>query len=256
MTNEVFFGSDAAQKMKEGIDIGAKAVAVTLGGSGRTVFIYKKSGGNYLEATKDGVTVITSIRLQDQVQDAGLKLIQETSAKTANQTGDGTTSVCILMQAMIELGLKLKQAGVNPTEIKKGMDKACKVIVEIILSLKKDVGNNRKVLKQIATTSANNDTEIGDLIGGIYEKLGKNASVLVESSNTSETIVELVNGFQFPSGFLSDHFINVKGKNLVHLENPYILIIDGKIEAMGHIKPILEKVAAERRSILIIADEF
>ena len=254
MTNEVFFSNDAAIKMKDGIDIGAKSVAVTLGYGGRTV--YSKKKGHRAENTKDGVSVITSIqKLADPLQDMGLDLIKEVSTRVAYLVGDGTSTVTVLFREMVELGLKMKQAGANPMQLKKGMEKALDAIISTVDSIKKDVGNDRKLLKQIATVSANNDKEIGDYIGGIYEKLGKTASVQVEDANSPHTSVELVKGYQIDEGFYSEYFINTD-KNTCELLNPYILIIDGKLEATNHVFPILEKVIAEGRSIAIIADDY
>lgn len=252
MTNEVFFGSNAMSEMLKGVEVGASAVAVTMGGNGRTVFIYKNG---QLEATMDGITVITAIRLKNLLQDAGLKNIQDVSSKTAQDCGDGTTSSSILFHEMVTEGFKLKQAGLNVIEIKKGMDKACKSVIETLDTLKKDIGNDKKLLRQIATTSAHNDKEIGDLVGGIYEKLGKNASVKVEAAMGTETIVDLVNGFQFLGGFFSQHFINTPN-NTAELINPYILIVEGKIEKTNEIWPLLEKVVAEGRDLLIMAEDF
>lgn len=254
MSNQVFFGNEAATGLKKGIDTGADCVEVTLGGNGRTVVIYKNNG-QHLENTKDGVTAITSLRLKDQLQDAGLKMVQEVSAKTAQISGDGTTSVIVLMREMITQGLLLKQSGVNVNELKKGMDKACKSITDTLKTIKKDVGTNKKLLIQVATTSANNDSEIGEFIGGIYDKLGVNASIIVEDGQSAKTTVELVNGFQFSGGYFSEYFVNTK-HNTVELANPYILIIEGKIENMKDIAPILEKIIVEKRSVVIMAEDF
>lgn len=253
MANEIFFGNDAHNGMKQGMDIGTKAVAVTLGGAGRTVVIYKQ--GVHLEATKDGVTVITSMRLKNLLQDAGLKFIQDVSSKTAYEVGDSTTTVIVLMHEIITEGLKLRQAGINIVNLKSGMEKACKSIVETIKKSKKDIGNDRKLLSQVASVSSNNDKEIGDLIGGIYQKLGKNASIEVQDGQSSETTVELVNGFQFLGGYISDYFINTTN-NTNELVNPYILIVDGKIDKMDSITPIMQKVVTEGRPLVIMADDF
>ena len=254
MSNEIFFGLEAMNKMKEGIDVGGNAVKVTLGAFGRTVFIYNKDT-QHLEATKDGVTVITSMRLKNQVQDAGLKQIQEVANKTAHEVGDATTSASVLFQEIVSQGIKLKQSGINPTDLRRGMEKASKSITETICRFKKDIGNNKKILRQVASVSANGDSEIGDLIGGIYEKLGKHAAIEVIDGQSPETTVELVNGFQFLGGYLSEYFINTPN-NTSELINPYILIIDGKVEDLQKINPILEKVIQENRSLVILADDF
>ena len=253
MANEVNFGNSALHEMARGIEIGATAVGITMGGNGKTVFLYKQNV--HLEATKDGVTVINNIRLSDLLQDAGLKLVQDISSKTAMQVGDGTSGVCVLMNEIVSEGLKLKQSGLNVIELKKGMDKATKSIVDSIKLMSKKIGNDKKLLKQVATVSSNNDIEIGDYIGNIYEKLGKNASIVVEDGNAIDTVVELVNGFQFLGGYLSDYFINTPN-NTSELVNPYVLIIDGKVEQMSSITPIMEKVVTEGRSLVIMADDF
>lgn len=253
MSNEVSFGLDAMSEMKKGMDIGADSVRVTMGGAGKTVFIYKQ--GVHLEATLDGVTILTSLRLKDLVKDAGLKLIQDVSNKTATDVGDATSSSAILFHEIVTEGIKLRQAGVNTISLKKGMEKACKSIIDTIDSLKKNIGNDKKLLRQVAATSAHNDNEIGDLIGGIYEKLGKNASIEVQDAMSAETTVELVNGFQFLGGYISDYFINT-ANNTNELISPYILIVDGKIEKMNSIIPIMELVATEGRSLIVMADDF
>lgn len=253
MSNRVYFKTEALHAMKEGIDIGVDAVCVTLGYGGRTVFISRQ--GFPTEATKDGVTVITSIRLKDQLQDAGLKLVQEISSNTANIVGDGTTSVCVLMREMISQGIMLKQSGVNIMELKKGMERACVSITDTISKIKKDVGNDKKMLKQIATVSANNDKAIGDLIGSMFETIGKYGTIHIEDGSQSETTIDLVNGFEFQSGFFSQYFINTPN-NTCELVNPYVLMVESKIDRTSQIMPILEKVVTEGRSIVIMAEDF
>ena len=253
MSNQVFFGQESMSKMLEGMAIGANSVSVTMGGNDKTVFIYKKEG--HLEATLDGVSVITSIRLKDQIQDAGLKMIQEVSSKTASDVGDSTTGSSVLFYEMCKEGFKLKQAGVNCVELKNGMYKACASIVETIMGLKKDIGKDKKILRHVAATSAHNDKEIGQLIGDTYEKFGKNVSIIVEASSNAESNVDLVNGFQFLGGFFSQHFINTEN-NTAELINPYILIVEGKIEKTSEIWGILELVVKEGRDLVIMAEDF
>lgn len=253
MSNQVFFNNDAAIGMKKGIDIGADAVKITLGWGGRTCVINRTGTG--LENTKDGVTVVTSIRLKDPLQDAGLRQLQAVSSKTASDAGDGTSTTCILMQEMVSQGLLLKQSGANPMLLKAGMEKALQSIVETINGIKKNIGNNKKLLKQVATVSANNDAEIGGWIGGIYDQLGKNASIIVEDGGHNETTVELVKGFQFLGGYFWQQFVNADN-NTAELINPYILIVEGKIEKSSDIWPILEKVVADGRDLVIMAEDF
>lgn len=254
MSNEIFFGLEAMNKMKEGIDVGVNAAKVTLGAFGKTAFIYKKDVG-HLEATKDGVSVITAIRLKDQTQDAGLKLVQQLASKTVHEVGDGTTSVSVLFQEIISEGIKLKQSGINPMSLKSGIEKAGKSIKETIERFKKHIGKDKKMLLQVATVSANGDSEIGGFISSIYEKFGKHAAIEVIDAQQPETSVELVNGFQFLGGYLSEYFVNTIS-NTTELINPYVLIVDGKIDDLNKINPILEKVIQENRSLVILADDF
>lgn len=253
MSNKVLFKTDAAQGMKQGIDIGVNAVMVTLGYGGRTVFIRKNNFST--EATKDGVTVINSIRLKDPVADAGLKFVQDISEKTAQVVGDGTTSVCVLLREIINRGLIAKGVGVDMIEMKKGMERAKDEIVAHLNLIKKDVDHNDSILKQIATVSSNNDEELGGLIGEMFDTIGKYGTVHVEDSQQTETTIELVNGFQFQSGFLSPYFINTS-KNTCEIDNPYILIVEDKITDINHLLPILEKAVTEKRSVVVMADDF
>lgn len=252
-TNEVFFDLEAVHGMKTGLDVGANAVRVTLGYGGRTVFIGKQ--GFPTIVTKDGVSIITAMRLNNMLHDAGLRLIQDVSTKTALVVGDGTTSVCILMQEIISEGLKLKQSGVNVIELKRGMEKSCKSIIETINKNKKSVGSDKKLLRQIATVSANNDIELGVLIGDIFDKVGKHGTIRVEPDDKEQTTIDVIDGFQFNSGFHSNFFIN-NPANTCELEKSYILIVEGKIEKFSQISPILEKVIHVKRPITIIAEDF
>lgn len=252
-TNKVLFKNDSWVEMKKGIDVGANAVAVTLGYGGRTVFISKK--GFPTKATKDGVTVINAIRLADNAQDAGLKFLQDISTQTADEIGDSTTTVCVLTQEIITEGIKLKQSGVNVMQLKKGMEISNISIAETIRSLSKDIGSNKKLLKQVASVSANNDEEIGEIIGDVFDKIGQYGVLHIEDGKRHETQVELVDGFQLKGGLISHHFVNTKD-NTGEIENAYILIIEGKIEKSSHIIPILEKVVAEERGIAIMAEDF
>lgn len=253
MSNKVFFATEASHGMKKGIDIGADAVSVTLGYGGRTVFISKK--GFATEATKDGVTVINSIRLSDPIQDAGLKFIQDISTKTADVVGDGTTSVCVLTREIITAGLMLKQSGVDVIELKKGMEKASASIVNTINSMKKNVGNDKKILRQIATVSANNDADLGELIGKMFETIGKYGTIHIENGNQAETTIDLVNGFEFESGFFSPYFINTPN-NTCELINPYVLVVEDKVSNINELMPILEKAVAQKRGIVVLAEDF
>lgn len=254
MNKRILFKEDARTKVAEGINIVAEAVKVTLGAGGRTVII--SDGERPTRTTKDGVTVAGSIYLKDHVVNAGAKMAKEISSKTADVVGDGTTSVIILFNEIVKNGLALIQSGVNPMLLKRGMDAAVKSVVKKLDEIKFDVGDDTKLLKQIAAVSANNDKEIGDIVGSVFEKLGKYGIVSVEDSMTEETTIEIIDGFQFISGWAIDHFINVPVKNTVELKNPYVLIIEDKLDRKESIRGIMNKVAAEKRSLVVIADDF
>lgn len=253
MSNKVTFSNEAIIELKKGIDIGANAAKATLGYAGRTIFISKK--GFPTEATKDGVTVITSIRLKDPIQDAGLKLIQEISQNTAKIVGDGTTSVVVLMQEMIEQGILLRNSGINLSELKTGMEMARDCVVAGLKAITKDIGNDKKVLRQVASVSANNDKEVGDLVGSMYETIGKYGTIHIEDGNQVETTMELVKGFGFQSGYFQPYFINTK-ENTCELASPYILMIEGKVTDSKKIFPIIEKVIEKDRPIVVMAEDF
>lgn len=249
---KILFDVDARAGLKKGIDIVANAVKVTLGYGGRTVVVSET--GLPTRTTKDGVTVAKHIKLRDEVEDAGAKFIKDISSKTADDTGDGTTSVCVLMQAMVEEGMKHLSNSENPVLIKKGMEIAKDEIVKYLKSISTEPTFEQ--IKQVATVSANNDEEIGGVIGEAYDKLGKFGRIAVEDSKTPETKVEISKGFSFMCGWDSHHFINNHEENTCELKNPYILIVEGKIERWEDIEAIMNKVAKEERSVVLIAEGF
>lgn len=251
MSNEVFF--DAVLEMKKGLDIGANALKKTMGYGGRTVFLKKK--GFPAQPTKDGVSIIREINLKDELQNAGLSVIQEACSETLRKAGDGTTATGVLMQELITEGLKYKQAGVNPIEFRDGMEKAAQCIYATLNKIKKQVNKNTNLLKQIACISANNNIELGELIGSVYDKIGRYGTVYVLDGKSGETTIERVDGFEFLGGYYSEHFINTV-ENTCELINPYILVCDSKVERMSDILPIFEKVVAAQRSIVVIADDY
>lgn len=253
MHNEVMFGQNARAKMKEGIDTVANAVKVTLGAGGRVVFINRQGAATY--ATKDGVTVAGSIELEDPAHSAGAKFIREISQKTALDVGDGTTTVCVLLQEMVNNGLMFVEANVNPVQLKKGMEFALAKILEYVDSIRMDVGNDTSMLKTIATISANNDAEIGALVGGTFEKIGKYGIIAIEESHGEETEVEIVAGTKFPCGWASNHFVNGSG-NICELKDVCVLLLEAKLESSAHLKVVLEHCATEGKSLVIIADDF
>lgn len=253
MDNKViYYGKDARESLKKGIDAVANAVKVTLGYGGRTVVISET--GLPSRTTKDGVTVAKAIKLRDQVQDAGAKFVKEVASNTADAVGDGTTSVTILMQHLVSKGLDLINAGVNPVFLKKGMDAAAANVIEQLKSMV--IPADEKLLEAIATVSANNDPVIGKLIGDAYKQLGPHGIIFPEDSKSHDTYIDVVDGFQFDSGFLTHHFITNYAKNTCELHNPYVLIASGKINSPEDIWELINKVAIEGRSILIIAEDF
>lgn len=253
MHNDVFFGQKARAAMKDGMDVVADAVKVTLGAGGRVVFIDKDGAPAY--ATKDGVTVAGSITLKDPAQSAGAKFIREISQKTALDVGDGTTTVCVLLQEMVGNGLRYVEANVNPVLLKKGMEYALGKVVEYIDSVKMDVGNDTSMLRTIATISANNDPEIGKLVGDTFEKIGQYGIIAIEEGYGEETKIEVVSGIKFPCGWASSHFVNSSG-NICELNDVSVLLMDNKVENFAHIKSVLEYCASEGKSLVIVADDF
>lgn len=254
MNKKILFGKTARQGVKEGIDIVANAVKVTLGYGGRTVIISNAIQSS--RATKDGVTVAREIELKDNIQNAGAKIVKEVAEKTVQVVGDGTTTVCVLIQELVSRGLELVDTGANPVLLKKGMDRAAKIIVEHLKSLSTDIGDNYELLKQVATVSANNDPEIGGIVGSVFEKIGKYGIVTFEDSKTPETYIEVVKGFKFGSGFFSHYFINDHSKNIYESENPYVLVIEQKVSKTSEIAAILELCAQQKRPLVIIAEDF
>jgi chaperonin GroEL len=253
MAKQIFFDIEARNKMKKGVDTLANAVKVTLGPKGRNVVIEKKFGAPVV--TKDGVTVAKEIELEDAIENMGAQMVKEVASKTADIAGDGTTTATVLAQAIISEGLKMVAAGANPMDLKRGIDKAVKAIVENLASQKKDVGNNSKMIEQVATISANNDSTIGKLIAEAMAKVGKEGVITVEEAKGTDTTVDVVEGMQFDRGYSSAYFVTNSEKMEVDLQNPYILIYDKKISAMKDILHILEKVAQSGRPLVIISED-
>jgi chaperonin GroEL len=249
---KIYFGNEAREFLKNGLDIVANAVKVTLGYGGRTVVISET--GMPSRTTKDGVTVAKSIKLKDERLDAGAKFIKDISAKTADGVGDGTTTVTVLMQRIVTLGISKINRSANPVYLKKGLDMAAEVVVEKLKKMAIPITD--ELLLGVATVSANNDPVIGELISDAYKKLGKHAIITVDESKDEKTYIELVNGFHFISGFTTHHFINNFAKNTCELENPYVLMAHGRINDPKEIWDLLNRVAAEKRSLLIIAEDF
>jgi chaperonin GroEL len=246
------FDSDARSKLKRGVDKLANAVKVTLGPKGRNVILEKKFGAPTV--TKDGVTVAKEIELEDAVENMGAQMVREVASKTSDVAGDGTTTATVLAQAIYREGLKNVTAGANPMDLKRGIDLAVSKVIGYLKSISKEV-EGRNEIAQVGSISANNDKSIGDLIADAMEKVGKDGVITVEEAKGTETALEVVEGMQFDRGYLSPYFVTDTEAMEAVVEDPYILIHDKKISAMKDLLPVLEKVAQQGRSLLIIAED-
>jgi len=247
---EIKFNTEARESLKKGLDTLADAVKVTLGPAGRNVLLQKGPGSPHI--TKDGVSVAKEIHLKDTFENMGAQLVKEVSQRTADSAGDGTTTATVLAQAIAKLGFEMVNAGTNPIYLKRGMEKAVEVVVDELEKQAVKVGDK---VEQIATISANSDTNIGKLIAEAFDRVGKDGVITVEESKGIETNMEVVDGMQFDKGYLSTHFTTNQEKMLAELENPYILTYDGRISNMNDMLPILEGVAQTSKPLLIIADD-
>ena len=253
MAKEISFNTDARDKLKAGVDALANAVKVTLGPKGRNVVIEKSFGAPHI--TKDGVTVAKEVDLKDPVENMGAKMVREVASKTADIAGDGTTTATVLAQAMVTSGLKNVVAGANPMDLKRGIDKATKVVVEDLVSRSLVVGDDFEKIQQIGAISANNDEEIGTLIADAMKRVTKDGVITVEEAKGRDTYVNEVIGMQFDRGYLSPYFVTNTEDMITEYENPYILIHDKKISNMQEIVPLLEKCVGESRPLLMIAED-
>ena len=253
MAKEIKFNIDARAKMKEGADALADAVKVTLGPKGRNVVIAKKFGAP--QVTKDGVTVAKEIQLEDQFADMGAQMVKEVASKTNDQAGDGTTTATVLAQAIINVGLKNVTAGANPMDLKRGIDKAVAAVVESLREQSQEVGEDYAKIEQVGTISANNDNYIGKLIADAMSKVKKDGVITVEEAKGTETEVKVGEGMQFDRGYISPYFMTNGDKMEAVLDNPYVLVTDRKISTMKDLLPVLEPIAREGKSLLIIAED-
>ncbi len=252
MAKDLEFDTAARQRLKAGVDKLARAVKVTLGPRGRNVVLEKSFGSPTI--TKDGVTVAKEIELENPIEDLGAKMVKEVATKTSDEAGDGTTTATVLAQSIYAEGLKSVTAGVNPMGLKRGIDKATAKVVENLRELSVET-TGKKEIAQVATISANNDPEIGELIADAMEKVGKDGVITVEEAKGLETTLETVEGMQFDRGYLSPYFATESEKMEAELEEPLILIHDKKISSMNDLLPVLEKVAQQGRPLLIIAED-
>ena len=253
MAKEIKFNMDVRAQMKEGADALANAVKVTLGPKGRNVVIEKKYGAPQI--TKDGVTVAKEIELEDKFANMGAQMVKEVAAKTNDQAGDGTTTATVLAQAIINVGLKNVTAGANPMDLKRGIDKAVAAVVENLRAQSQEVGEDYAKIEQVGTISANNDNYIGKLIADAMAKVKKDGVITVEEAKGTETEVKVVEGMQFDRGYISPYFMTNGDKMEAVLENPYVLLTDKKISAMKDLLPVLEPIAREGKSLLIVAED-
>ncbi len=253
MAKTIIFDIEAREKLKRGVDKLANAVRVTLGPKGRNVAIGRAFGAPHL--TKDGVTVAREIELSDPIENMGAQMVKQVASKTADEAGDGTSTSCILAQAIVEAGLRNVAAGANPMDLKRGIDKAVAVVVEHLKKIATPVTAEDDRIRQIATVSANNDTEVGDLIAEAMKTTGKDGIITVEEAKGTETSIKIVEGMQFDRGYLSPYFATNVEKMIVELENPFILLCDMKISNLNSLLPVLEPIAASQIPLLIIAED-
>jgi chaperonin GroEL len=253
MAKEISFNSEAREKLKAGVDALSNAVKVTLGPKGRNVILQKSFGAPTI--TKDGVTVAKDIELDDPVSNMGAQLVKEVASRTADIAGDGTTTATVLAQAMVSAGMKNVVAGANPMDLKRGIDKATKVVIEDLKKQAEVIGNDFEKIEQVGSISANNDEEIGKLIADAMRRVTKDGVITVEESKGTDTYVEEVRGMQFDRGYLSPYFVTNAETMTVEYEEPFILIYDKKISNLQEIVPVLEKVIQSGRPLLIIAED-
>jgi chaperonin GroEL len=249
---ELKFSQEARNLILNGVNILADAVKVTLGPKGRNVVIEKSFGAPNI--TKDGVTVAKEIELSDKFENMGAQMVREVASKTNDDAGDGTTTATVLAQAIFREGAKIVAAGLNPMDVKRGIDKAVEAVITELKKLAKPI-KDQKEIAQVGTISANNDPTIGNIIAQAMEKVGKEGVITVEESKTSETTLDVVEGMQFDRGYLSPYFVTNPDKMEAILDNPYILIYDKKISSMKDLLPTLEKVVQRSKPLMIIAEE-
>ena len=249
---EVKFHSDARESMLRGVDILANAVKVTLGPKGRNVVLDKSFGAPRI--TKDGVTVAKEIELADKFENMGAQMVRAVASKTSDKAGDGTTTATILAQSIVQEGVKAVAAGMNPMDLKRGIDKAVEAIVAELKANARKVTKNDEIA-QVGTISANGDAEIGRFLAEAMQKVGNEGVITVEEAKTAETELEVVEGMQFDRGYLSPYFITNQDKMRVELEDPYVLIHEKKLSNLQALLPVLEAVVQSSKPLLIIAED-
>ena len=250
---DVQFGNEVRQKMVKGVNVLADAVKVTLGPKGRNVVLDRAFGGPHI--TKDGVSVAKEIELKDKFENMGAQMVKEVASKTNDIAGDGTTTATVLAQAVVADGMKYVTAGMNPMDLKRGIDKAVAALVGELKNISKAVPEKSKEIAQVASISANSDSSIGDIIAQAMNEVGKEGVITVEDGKSLENEVEVVKGMQFDRGYLSPYFINHPEKQIAELDSPFVLLYDKKISNIRELLPVLEQVAKTSRPLLIIAED-
>ena len=249
---DVQFGNEVRQKMVNGVNTLANAVRVTLGPKGRNVVLDRSFGGPHI--TKDGVTVAKEIELKDKFENMGAQMVKEVASKTNDVAGDGTTTATVLAQAIVAEGMKYVTAGMNPTDLKRGIDKAVAALVEELKNIAKPCDTSKEIA-QVGSISANSDEQVGAIIAEAMEKVGKEGVITVEDGKSLENELDVVEGMQFDRGYLSPYFISDAEKQVVALDNPFVLLFDKKISNIRDLLPVLEQVAKASRPLLIIAED-
>ncbi|MBW3884075.1 chaperonin GroEL [Neisseria meningitidis] len=248
---DVQFGNEVRQKMVNGVNILANAVRVTLGPKGRNVVVDRAFGGPHI--TKDGVTVAKEIELKDKFENMGAQMVKEVASKTNDVAGDGTTTATVLAQSIVAEGMKYVTAGMNPTDLKRGIDKAVAALVDELKNIAKPCDTSKEIA-QVGSISANSDEQVGAIIAEAMEKVGKEGVITVEDGKSLENELDVVEGMQFDRGYLSPYFINDAEKQIAALDNPFVLLFDKKISNIRDLLPVLEQVAKASRPLLIIAE--
>jgi chaperonin GroEL len=251
-TKSVQFGSSSREKLVQGVNILANAVKVTLGPKGRNVVIQKAYGGPAI--TKDGVSVAREIELPDPIENMGAQMVKEVASRTADKAGDGTTTATVLAQAIVHEGIKYVAAGMNPMDLKRGIDQATLAIVKELEAISKPCNTNKEIA-QVAALSANSDHSIGDIIAQAMQKVGKDGVITVEDGKGLDNELEVVEGMQFDRGYLSPFFITNQERQVVTLDDPFILLVDKKIASIRDLLPVLEGVAKAGKPLLILAED-
>ena len=249
---DVQFGNEVRQKMVNGVNVLANAVHVTLGPKGRNVVLDRAFGGPHI--TKDGVSVAKEIELKDKFENMGAQMVKEVASKTNDVAGDGTTTATVLAQSIVAEGMKYVTAGMNPTDLKRGIDKAVAALVDELKNIAKPCDTSKEIA-QVGSISANSDEQVGAIIAEAMEKVGKEGVITVEDGKSLENELDVVEGMQFDRGYLSPYFINDAEKQIAALDNPFVLLFDKKISNIRDLLPVLEQVAKASRPLLIIAED-